>query len=65
MPVTDPKIKQELEEILLVLENDNCSAWDMQHDGNYVLRQPKEGEEYRCAQKLFIDLAGKKARGRH
>jgi polyphosphate kinase len=65
MPVTDPKIKQELEEILLVLENDNCSAWDMQHDGNYVLRQPKEGEEYRCAQKLFIDLSGKKARGRH
>jgi polyphosphate kinase len=65
MPVTDPKIKQELEEILLVLENDNCSAWDMQHDGNYVLRQPKQGEEYRCAQKLFIELAGKKARGRY
>ncbi|HJX35117.1 MAG TPA: polyphosphate kinase 1, partial [Desulfatiglandales bacterium] len=65
MPVTNPKIKQELEEILLVLENDNCSAWDMQPDGNYVLRQPKEGEEYRCAQKLFIELAGKKARSRH
>ncbi len=65
MPVTNPKIKQELEEILLVLENDNCSAWDMQPDGNYVLRQPKEGEEYRCAQKLFTELAGKKARSRH
>ena len=65
MPVTNPKIKQELEEILLVLENDNCSAWDMQPDGNYVLRQPKEGEEYRCAQKIFIELAGKKTRGRH
>jgi polyphosphate kinase len=64
-PVTNPKIKEELEEILLVLENDNCSAWDMQPDGKYVLRQPKEGEEYRCAQKVFIDLAGKKARGRH
>jgi len=65
MPVTNPKVKEELEEILLVLENDNCSAWDMQPDGNYVLRQPKEGEEYRCAQKVFIELAGKKARGRH
>lgn len=65
MPVTNPKVKEELEEILLVLENDNCSAWDMQPDGNYVLRQPKEGEEYRCAQKIFIELAGKKTRGRH
>jgi polyphosphate kinase len=65
MPVTNPKVKEELEEILLVLENDNCSAWDMQPDGNYLLRQPKEGEEYRCAQKVFIELAGKKTRGRH
>jgi polyphosphate kinase len=64
MPVTDPKIKQELEEILLVLENDNCSAWDMQPDGSYVLRHPKEGDEYRAAQKVFIDLAKRQSRVR-
>jgi polyphosphate kinase len=57
MPVTDPHIKQELEHILSVLENDNCSAWDMQPDGSYVLRRPKKGEECRAAQKVFIDLA--------
>ena len=64
MPVTDSKIKKELEEILRVLENDNCSAWDMQPDGGYVLRHPREGEECRAAQKMFIDLAGRQARGR-
>ncbi len=57
MPVEDQRIKDELEEILLVYENDNCSAWDMQPDGSYVLRQPGEGEEPRPAQKVFIDLA--------
>jgi len=57
MPVTDPNIKQELEQILSVLENDNCSAWDMQPDGSYVLRRPQKGEECRAAQKVFIDLS--------
>ncbi|MBW1866666.1 MAG: polyphosphate kinase 1 [Deltaproteobacteria bacterium] len=58
MPVTDPQVKQELEQILCVLENDNCSAWDMQPDGGYVLRRPQKGEECRAAQKVFIDLIG-------
>ena len=56
MPVTDPKVKQELEQILRILENDNCSAWDMQPDGSYVLRRPRKGEKCRAAQKKFIDL---------
>lgn len=55
-PVTDTKVKQELEQILSVLENDNCSAWDMQPDASYVLRRPRKGEECRAAQKDFIDL---------
>ena len=59
MPVTDLKIKQELEQILEVYENDNCSAWDMQPDGSYVLRHPRNGEECRAAQKVFIDLIGR------
>ena len=57
MPVKDPHIKQELENILAVLENDNCSAWDMQPDGTYVLRRPRKGEERRAAQKVFIKLS--------
>ena len=57
IPVKDPHIKQELEQILSVFENDNCSAWDMQPDNSYVLRHPKKGEESRAAQKVFIDLS--------
>jgi polyphosphate kinase len=61
MPVTDPQLKQELEQTLRVLENDNCSAWDMQPDGRYVRRRPRKGEERRAAQEVFIDLIGRQA----
>ena len=39
-PVCDPSIQAELEEILRVYEDDNCSAWDMRPDGSYVRRRP-------------------------
>jgi polyphosphate kinase len=58
MPVTDPQLKKELEQSLDVYENDNCSAWDMQPDGNYVQRRPRKGEDRRAAQDVFIDLIG-------
>jgi polyphosphate kinase len=58
MPVTDPQLKQELEQSLNVYENDNCSAWDMQPNGKYVLRRPGKGEQHNCAQDVFIDLIG-------
>jgi len=59
MPVTDLKLKQELEQTLQVYENDNCSAWDMQPDSKYVQRRPRQGEERRAAQEVFIDLIGR------
>jgi polyphosphate kinase len=59
MPVSDPQLKKELEEAMQVYENDNCSAWDMQTNGEYVLRCPRKGEERRCAQDVFIDLIGR------
>jgi len=55
-PVTDPKLKQELEQTLRVFENDNCSTWDMQPDGSYICRRPRKGEEHRAAQEMFIEL---------
>ncbi len=58
MPVTDPKLKQELEQTLRVFENDNCSTWDMQPDGSYICRRPRKGEERRAAQEMFIELMG-------
>ena len=53
-PVCDPVIKAELETILGTYEEDNCSAWDMQPDGEYLLRHPAAGEPRRAAQEMFI-----------
>jgi polyphosphate kinase len=54
-PVRDPVIKGELENILRIYEQDNCSAWDMQPNGEYVRRHPAEGEAPRAAQQVFIE----------
>jgi len=56
-PVKDPAVKAELEAILQVYEEDNCSAWDMQPDGSYLRRQPRAGEARRAAQEVFIARA--------
>jgi len=57
MPVLDPGIRDELEQILTVYENDNVTAWYMQPDASYVRRTPAEGEEPRPSQEIFIRLA--------
>jgi len=54
-PVCDPILKAELDAILRVYENDNCSAWDMRPDGSYVRRRPAPGEACRAAQQVFIE----------
>jgi polyphosphate kinase len=64
MPVTDPQLKQELEQSLNVYENDNCSAWDMKPNGKYVRRQPRKGEECRAAQEVFIEVISMHAQDR-
>ena len=54
-PVCDPAVKAELETILRTYEQDNCSAWDMQPDGEYIRRHPAEGDARRGAQQVFIE----------
>jgi polyphosphate kinase len=54
-PVCDPVIKAELETILHMYEEDNCSAWDMQPDGEYVRRNQAAGEAPRRAQQVFVE----------
>jgi polyphosphate kinase len=56
-PVTDPSLQAELEQVLRVFEEDNCSAWDMQPDGSYLRREPAAGEPCRGAQAVFIEMA--------
>ena len=57
VPVTDPALRRQLDAVLEVYERDNCSAWDMQPDGQYVRRQPAAGEEPCDAQGTFIRQA--------
>jgi polyphosphate kinase len=54
-PICDPAIKTELENILRTYEQDNCSAWDMQPNGQYVRRHPAACEAPRGAQQVFIE----------
>jgi polyphosphate kinase len=53
-PVTEPTLIAEVEEILTIAENDNHSAWDLQSDGSYIRRRPKDGDEPRPSQQEFI-----------
>jgi len=62
MPVTDPTLKQELEQTLEIYENDNCSAWDMRPDGRYIRRRPRKSEKRRAAQEVFIELFGRQSK---
>ena len=61
MSVEDPVIKEELENILSVYENDNITAWYMQADGSYVRRTPADNEEPRPAQEIFIRMISGKS----
>ena len=62
-PVCDPVVKAELESILRVYEQDNCSAWDMRPDGEYVRWQPGAGEARRAAQEVFIEQCAEREAG--
>ncbi len=56
MPVRSPQLIAELEEVLTIAENDNCTAWDLHSDGRYQRRRPAAGEEPRPSQQVFMNL---------
>ncbi len=55
-PVEDPELRQELRMILDVQLTDQRSAWDMQPDGSYVQRRPKD-DTTKGAQETLIGVA--------
>ena len=59
IPVSDLELTQELEQVRHVLDNDNCSAWEMQSDAGYIRRTPQKGEAGRDAQSVFIRHYGR------
>lgn len=56
VPVEDPEIIKDLQEILGVMLADNRQAWELQPDGNYVQRQPAEGTKEEGSQKILMEM---------
>ncbi|WP_416673011.1 polyphosphate kinase 1 [Egbenema bharatensis] len=56
-PVEDPNLSKDLQEILSVMLSDNRQAWELQPDGSYIQRHPKDGEPERSAQAMLTQMA--------
>lgn len=59
LPVTLPKLKKRITSILKKALTDNRLAWEMESDGSYRLRTPKEGEEERNFHAMMMEDARK------
>lgn len=59
VPVEDPNLAQDLQEILGIMLSDNRHAWDLQPDGKYVQRQPQPDQAEQSSQQIFIEMAQK------
>lgn len=57
VPVEDPEIVKDLQEILGVMLADNRQAWDLQPDGHYIQRQPSDNSREQCSQKILMEMA--------
>jgi polyphosphate kinase len=57
VPVEDPALFKDLQEILAVMMADNRQAWDLQPDGSYIQRQPTEANLEQSAHKEFMAAA--------
>ena len=57
MPILDEALKREVDSILAVYDQDNCSVWDCGPDGVYTRRTPDDGEARRATQEIFIHRA--------
>ncbi|MCP5363734.1 MAG: polyphosphate kinase 1 [Hyphomicrobiales bacterium] len=56
-PVEQDKHRRELQAILETQLNDRRSAWEMDSEGNYTQRQPREGHKDRSSQVSLIEAA--------
>ncbi|MDX2241805.1 MAG: polyphosphate kinase 1 [Leptolyngbyaceae cyanobacterium bins.302] len=57
VPIEDPMIAIDLQEILGILLADNRQAWDLQPDGHYIQRHPTADSPEQSSQKMLLDLA--------
>ena len=56
-PVQQRPLRQRLWDIMQILFNDHRSAWDMNSDGSYVQRTPRDPSEELNAQQILMNMA--------
>lgn len=56
-PVENDSLKKDLRALLNIQLNDHRSAWDMQPDGSYIQRQPRNKQEETGAQQRLMQIA--------
>ncbi|MBQ4045495.1 MAG: polyphosphate kinase 1, partial [Lachnospiraceae bacterium] len=61
-PVEDPRLREEVKQILVDVMRDNLKARFLQPDGSY-LKQDRRGKQPFCAQDYFVIQAQEKAKG--
>jgi polyphosphate kinase len=64
-PISEPALQQRLIRILEDALGDNCLAWDLDAEGNYIQRRPASGEEERNFHDMMMRQAlerGRKAK---
>ncbi len=54
VPIEDPALALQLQELLELYLADNRHAWDLQSDGQYIQRRPINNEPERSAQRLLM-----------
>ncbi|MBD2038993.1 polyphosphate kinase 1 [Leptolyngbya sp. FACHB-321] len=57
VPIDDPAIAKDLQEILGILLADNRQAWDLQADGHYIQRRPAVGVIEQSSQRTLMEMA--------
>ena len=60
VPIEDKSLQVSLREILDIQVNNQRSVWEMQSDGSYIQRKPKQDGEERTVQEIQIKLAEKR-----
>lgn len=57
VPVEDPEIAKDLQEILGIMLSDNRQAWDLQPNGEYIQRRPEANSVGLSSQQILMEMA--------
>lgn len=63
VPIEDPALVIQMQEILDLYLSDNRHAWDLQPDGQYIQRRPGSGEPEQSSHRLLMKVALQHAQG--